>query len=256
MNLAPALATQGHQVFQLHYPNDQPIHDSAIYMSDSMRQLGAQGIGRITVVAHSMGGLVSREMLTHPEVGYSSLVSENKAPKVRGLIMVGTPNQGVHIARLRVLAEFREQIARGLAGKGHWLGWLVDGGGEAKIDLLPESSFLTALNGRAHPPDVALLTIAGIATPVEKESLFEPLAKEASNAPSQSRWSRTVARVAKGVGDGLVPVDAVRLNGVEFLTVSGTHLSMVRNISAESQRIPPAVPIILKRVKLWERNGS
>jgi hypothetical protein len=52
-----------------------------------------------------------------------------------------------------------------------------------------------------------------------------------------------------GLGDGLVTVESTRLAGVPHRTVDGTHLSMIRNITSDSRRIPPAVPIIVERLK-------
>ena len=48
-----------------------------------------------------------------------------------------------------------------------------------------------------------------------------------------------------GLGDGLVTVESTRLEGVPHRTVPGTHLSMIRNITDSSERIPPAVPMIV-----------
>ena len=45
-----------------------------------------------------------------------------------------------------------------------------------------------------------------------------------------------------GLGDGLVTVESTRLEGVPHVTVDGTHLSIIRNIAKNSQRVPPAVP--------------
>jgi hypothetical protein len=47
----------------------------------------------------------------------------------------------------------------------------------------------------------------------------------------------------------VVTVESTRLEGVLHRTVDGTHLSMIRNITKGSPRIPPAVPIILNRLK-------
>ena len=49
-----------------------------------------------------------------------------------------------------------------------------------------------------------------------------------------------------GLGDGLVNVESTRLDGIDHRTVHGTHLSMIRNLSKESSRIPPAVPLIIE----------
>jgi hypothetical protein len=55
-----------------------------------------------------------------------------------------------------------------------------------------------------------------------------------------------------GLGDGLVTVESTRLEGVPHRTVDGTHMSMIRNVTKGSRRIPPAVPIIVDRLKRGE----
>jgi hypothetical protein len=92
-----------------------------------------------------MGGLVSREMLTSPEIKYNRSVKNSQVSDVAALIMVGTPNHGSQLARLRVFTEMRDQLSRLAKGQASWLGLIIDGAGEAKIDLLPRSRFLTEL---------------------------------------------------------------------------------------------------------------
>ncbi|NIO09464.1 MAG: acetyltransferase, partial [Deltaproteobacteria bacterium] len=53
-------------------------------------------------------------------------------PAVTALIMVGTPNHGSQLARLRVFTEMRDQLARLTKGEINWLGGILDGAGEAK----------------------------------------------------------------------------------------------------------------------------
>ena len=48
-----------------------------------------------------MGGLVSREMLTRPEIEYNASAKNRRVPEVVALIMVGTPNHGSQLARLQ-----------------------------------------------------------------------------------------------------------------------------------------------------------
>ena len=105
------------------------------------QELRQRGIERIAIVAHSMGGLVSREMLTSPEMNYQAAEKNGQVPEVVALIMVGTPNHGSQLARFRVFAEWRDHLARLTKGEGYWLGSILDGAGEAKIDLLPGSLF-------------------------------------------------------------------------------------------------------------------
>ena len=59
--------------------------------------------------------------------------------------------------------------------------------------------------------------------------------------------------LSDGVGDGVVSIESARLAGVDdFVTVEGNHLSMIRNVTASSTRLPPAIPIVLDRLdSVW-----
>ena len=60
--------------------------------------------------------------------------------------------------------------------------------------------------------------------------------------------SRSLIDMTHELGDGLVTVDSTRLAGVEHITVDGNHLTIIRNPTESSDRIPPAVPIIIDRL--------
>lgn len=251
MNLAPALIRLNMSVWQMHYPNDQPIVDSARFFYNELRGLKQRGISQITVVAHSMGGLASREMLTSPQIAYIEKSRAGDVPKVAGLIMVGTPNHGSELARFRILGEIREQFVNLVEGRGHILGGILDGAGEAKIDLLPESQFLQTLNRRPHPKGVKMLSIAGELSPWNERGIQRFLDSARETAPVaaqklQPDLEAFLKSMSNGLGDGLVTVESTRLKGIEHRMVHGTHLSMIRNISADSSRMPPAVPLIIE----------
>jgi pimeloyl-ACP methyl ester carboxylesterase len=249
-NLAPALADAGFNVWRMEYPNDQPIADSSDLLYEELEALRESGVERISIVAHSMGGLVTREMLTGPEPSYASSAREGRVPDVDALIMVATPNHGSQIVRLRIFGEIRDHAERLTEGTATWLGGILDGAGEAKIDLLPGSAFLTELNARPHPEGVEMLTIAGMTSPWDEEDVdrwADGLSEERSKWADEIRDN--LVSMARGVGDGLVTVDSSRMDGVPHLTVDGNHLTMIRNITASSDRVPPAVPIIVDRLK-------
>jgi pimeloyl-ACP methyl ester carboxylesterase len=212
MNLAPVVARNNHNVWIMTYPNDQPIRDSAFFFNEQLIQLKNTGVDEVFIVAHSMGGLVTREVLTNPETRCST--TSCKRTHIKQLIMVGTPNHGSEMARFRELAEFREQASRLFEGQAGWLDWIADGAGEAGLDLMPGSSFLQELNQRPLPVDTEFFIIAGVIA-------------EQDN-----------------IGDALVSLDSAKLEDIPFTVVEGNHLSIVRNISEMSQRIPPAIPII------------
>ena len=258
MNLAPALAIQGHRVWIMTYPNDQPVSESARLFATEMTALRVRGSTELIIVAHSMGGLVSRQMLTDPDIDWIGRIKAGQAPTVVALIMVAPPNNGSEFARLRGFTELRDQLTRLAEGDGHWLGGIIDGAGEAKLDLLPGSRFLETLNARPHPAGIDMLIIAGIASPWnEREivTLAESLQDRApeSMRPVISDLEEMLRSMTNGLGDGLVTVDSARLEGIPLLTVPGTHLSIIRNLSESSERTPPAVPIIVDRINRLSR---
>lgn len=243
MNLAPALSSSGFAVKIMLYPNDQPISSSAKFFQTHLQKLYKTNSKNISIVAHSMGGLVTREMLTAPNLNYADKVTKEKLPKVDHLIMVGTPNHGSEMARFRFFSELREQFINMTKGHYHWLQFFVDGAGEAGIDLMPKSAFLTELNNRNHPKDVELTVIAGLMTIDEKtklEAFIRPLGLK------PIKGIQAIDQIINTIGDGLVSAQSARLEGIDYQTVQGTHLSIIRNIFPKSQRIPPAVPIIVK----------
>jgi len=218
-----------------------------------LQELKEFGIARISIVAHSMGGLVSREMLTNPEFQFEKSVDEKLVPEVGSLIMVGTPNHGSQMARFRWFSEVRDHLARWSKGETSWQGAILDGAGEAKIDLLPESRFLTELNGRPHP-EIDMLVIAGISSPWQEDDIKGMVDDVRKEVPEDQHElvddiGEYMIEMTHGLGDGLVTVESTRLEGIPHRTVEGTHLSMIRNITTSSKRIPPAVPIIVEHLK-------
>ena len=253
-NLAPELVKADFNVWLMNYPNDQPVVESARLFFEALQGLKKGGIERISIVAHSMGGLVSREMLTRPEIEYSTSAKNRQVPQVAALIMVGTPNHGSQLARLRIFTEMRDQWARLTKGEASWLAGILDGAGEAKIDLLPGSRFLTELNARPHPEGVDMMIIAGVTSPWNESDINRWLSDLRQKVPDdKQKWvdelGKSMIALTHGLGDGLVTVESTRLEGVPHRTVDGTHLSMIRNITSDSSRIPPAVPIIIDQLK-------
>lgn len=70
-NLAPELVKDDVNVWLMIYPNDQPLVASVRLFFDELKGLRKLDVQRVCVVAHSMGGLVLREMLSSPEINFS-----------------------------------------------------------------------------------------------------------------------------------------------------------------------------------------
>ncbi|MCK4708621.1 MAG: hypothetical protein KAU21_08395, partial [Gammaproteobacteria bacterium] len=125
--------------------------------------------------------------------------------------------------------------------KFHWLGGLIDGDGQAGKDLIPDSDFLQQLNARNRPYDTEYIVIAGLLASKELKDLslqLKPLIN--LNERAQTLYSDVMV----SLGDGMVPIESARLADARFYQITGTHLSIIRNIFKGSQRVPPAIPLI------------
>ena len=255
-DLNPHLLDAGHVVLRFEYPNDQPIADSADFLAASLQDLRTIGIVEVDIVAHSMGGLVSRDVLTRTAYFNSDGSGRGRFPAVDRLIMLGTPNHGSAMVRLRSVAELREQVYRWLSGEWSWQGSLDDGAGEAGRDLLPGSDFLRRLNGRPHPAHTSYTIVAGQLSPVSEKELatlakrVEALARTMGmQGTAGSRLATSMFQEAvRGIGDGIVSIESARLLGVDdLIVVEANHLSMIVNVFP-SDSVPPAIPIVLERL--------
>jgi pimeloyl-ACP methyl ester carboxylesterase len=268
-DLIPELQQRGLSVARFEYPNDGPIAESADLLASCLSELSEAGVREVDVVAHSMGGLVVRDVLTRPEhyAGNGAASNAKELPAIDQLIMLGTPNHGSSLARLRGLAELREHFYRAWQGDRGWLApFNNDGAGEAGMDLLPGSKFLQELNSRAHATHTRYTIIAGecgteVAGDLKQAADHARKLAESSSAP---QWLRDmladkpedaalkiVGQTMNELGDGCVTVQSAKLEGInDFQVVPGNHLSIVVNVAdtTRDERMPPAIPIILDRL--------
>tara|TARA_R110000744_G_scaffold289991_1_gene400797 strand:- start:164 stop:1234 length:1071 start_codon:yes stop_codon:yes gene_type:complete len=242
--VAPALNDAGYQVARFDYPNDQSVVASATGLVDWMRVMHEVGVERVDIVAHSMGGLVSREAMTNPEMGDSSgMISDVEIDR---LILCGTPNEGSAWAKLRGVAEVRERLQRWMASDEMDLNILgslgEDGDGRAGADLLPGSGFLETLNAREMPGSVAVTCIVGRVVD-----------------PAKTIGSVGADQAADALGDGVVSVESAMLDGCDDVVhLVANHRSMIRTVEMEegwrtmvgSERAPrpEGIAVILDRL--------
>ncbi|MGJ8636845.1 MAG: esterase/lipase family protein [Phycisphaerales bacterium] len=218
-DVAPALFEGGYRVARFDYPNDQSVVRSAEGFAGAVEWLGTLGVERVDLVAHSMGGLVSREALTSPELGASSGAIEGV--DIGRLILVGTPNEGSAWAKLRGVAEVRERVQRWVASAELDVGLLgnlgEDGDGQAGRDLLPGSAFLTELNSREMPASVPVTCVVGRVI-----------------APVQTKGMDAVDEAADALGDGVVSVESASLDGCDDVVLFvANHRSLIRTVEVE-----------------------
>ncbi len=252
-DMAPALLDEGHTVLRFEYPNDQAVSDSTDLMAMEFASLRARGVRQADIVAHSMGGLVARDLLTRKAYYHGDGTGGDRFPAVGRLVMIGTPNHGAPMARLRGVAEASELISRWISGRGGWLDALADGAGEAGRDLLPRSEFLRRLNDRPHPEGTAYTIVAGRVSPVSREEvqrILDRLQRLAGDgAPvGLTGVSRALQAMVNGLGDGLVSINSARLEGVtDMVMVEADHMGLIVNV-LPSDRRPPAIAIVLDRL--------
>ena len=102
--------------------------------------------------------------------------------------------------------------------------------------------------------DIEQLVIAGITSPwnqQELDGILDSYSEKVSGFKSEDldTIKSLLASMTDGLGDGLVSVESTRLPGIAHMTVKGTHLSMIRNLTPDSERIPPALPIIIQHLQ-------
>lgn len=266
-DLTPALRDAGYDVARFDYPNDQPIADSGDLLGAALRDLKARGVKRVDLVGHSMGGLIARDVLTREGLYAGRARGHDDLPDVPRLITVGTPNAGSPWAKLRAIAEIREQAERFFSDPARdWrglLGYLGDGMGEAGDDLLPGSAYLAGLNARPLPRDVAITIIAGRMAPVQNEDLAwlaeSWLLKRLVGREDAEKLAEGIHDLSTQLGDGVVPVASTPLRGVEdvVLLEGANHRTMLRasrlidgarGLVGEAPSSPEAIPVILDRL--------
>jgi hypothetical protein len=258
-DLAPILHAHGHHIARFDYPNDQAIAASADLLATSLRELRAAGTREVELVCHSMGGLVSRDVLTRPEHYRSQARGHDDLPDITRLILLGTPNHGSPWAHLQCLSDAAEQVDRWAHGD-QWdprplLGFLADGRGEAARDLLPGSDFLTDLNARPMPVGIAITAVVAIIDPGAGETPIA--ADDAADVLSPGRIARLRRSLGGRLGDGVVSAASAQLDGAETVIVAASHRGMVRasrlegairRVLGSRQDRPPAIGIILERL--------
>lgn len=266
-DLVPALIDADYAVARFEYPNDQSVSASASMLAEAMASLRAAGAVRVDLVCHSMGGLVARDVLTSPSAYAGRAHGHAFLPDVDRLIMIGTPNHGSPWARLRAVAELREQMVR--LREGQWrtedgtVSFRADGQGEAGRDLLPGSPYLEQLNARPMPQDVAITIIAGLVASPESPELSwiedGAMLRALVGQEEAQQLAEELDRISRQLGDGVVPLESTRLDGVEDVVVlEATHRGLIRSVALERglRRLtrgedpgpPPAIDVILDRL--------
>jgi pimeloyl-ACP methyl ester carboxylesterase len=205
------------------YPNDWAIEDSAKLLSTQLKEFAAaHPTVKISLVTHSMGGLVARACVEDPKLDPGN---------VARLVMIAPPTHGTLVAKLAFGADLWEHWIHRSEGDftERWRDSIVDGLGEADDDLLPGSAFLTQLNARERNPRIRYAIFLGTHAAVtgsELKSIRWALRKTLSSVESLNKHAESLDgmlasmdELVEGKGDGVVSLASGRLAGVDDVVV-------------------------------------
>lgn len=240
--LAELIKKEGFAVGYFDYPNDDKISRSAFLFSEELKKHQVRfPAQKISIIAHSMGGLVARNAIEDARLGSGN---------VDQLIMICTPNQGSNLAKLAIGQDVWEHYASGadvVPSLSRLQSSLADGVNEAATDLKPNSKFLSELNKLPRNKSVRYSSLLGDNGTIKKNQV-ESLAKRIEKWSLDSKWVKLVTRnglkkiedfseIIEGKGDGVVAVEAAALHGVDDVKVFGvTHRSMWTSPNDESSQ--------------------
>lgn len=103
-SMATAATAAGYQPILFDYPSTQvSIPAAAEFLHSTIESL--EGIDQIDIVSHSMGGLVTR-----------AYFAEHADPRIKRVVMIGTPNHGAELADL-LHQNYLVRVAAGPGGR-------------------------------------------------------------------------------------------------------------------------------------------
>jgi pimeloyl-ACP methyl ester carboxylesterase len=200
------------------YPNDQAIADSARLLADELAALARrQPNRRVALVTFSMGGLVARATIEDPKLDPGN---------VERLVMIAPPNRGSVCARFAHGFDLHEHIARDkrLAPRRMLAASMLDGLGEARHDLCPDSHFLRQLNARKRNANVRysiLLGEGGELSEDQVDRIIASIDRLEQKSTLVRIFGPRLDQLQKEFGelsqksDGFVSVERGRLDGVD-----------------------------------------
>jgi hypothetical protein len=208
-----ACCNWGIQAIVFDYPNDAPLAWSGDRLALELKELTKKYPSlRMSIVAHSMGGLVARHALE---------VSLQSGSGVTDVFFLGTPHRGSSLAVAQPVLELALPL---LQGSGFGIDMLSDGLGEAGDDLRPGSEFLKQL-GKARRVAGVRYHVAigkksfitpeqGLGLVRQVQTVFERL-RVPKNLETQMLGFLQSDELQSGKGDGAVSVTSARLDGTD-----------------------------------------
>ncbi len=245
------------------YPNDGSIQESGRVLKRLLQEfhLGSPNT-KVSIVGHSMGGLVARYALEFPSEPDRFAACE----MVDHLTMLCPPNHGSVLAQYADALEFADALSKMKNGSDSLISVinaLVDDGlGEACDELVPGSEFLRTLNSMERVPGVRYSIIAGTRGPISPLlRLAGSIAVSQGRSESQTRGLEKIEKglrrveelissdeLTLGLGDGAVSLGSARLPGVtEFMKAPIHHAEWADVEKPQVQELIRKVASLLDR---------
>ena len=236
------------------YSSHEGIPAAAASLEASLQTLVDQNPDcTISLVTHSMGGVVSRVMIEKEDFAMA---------QIKRLIMVAPPNHGTELAALPSgNASFDSMLAKiDRSGVRQALQTLVSIANVSVDDLKPDSKCLKELNAGDRNKDVAysiILGDLGVLSALET-NLLKRFAKQFSDTELgkgendlNSLLETLPPELLSGQGDGVVSVASGKLAGVEDTVVmSFQHSDLLKDNAKRQGKI---IRQILRRLKPSEK---
>jgi pimeloyl-ACP methyl ester carboxylesterase len=266
-SLAPALAREDFHALRFDYRDDGAISQASSDLIHALEDLKLRGVNKVTLIGHSMGGLVALDALTRPDGYANAFASGSSLPHVVRLMTIATPFGGSALAPMRAPLEIRDRAADLL--RTPLMSWKTalkndDGDGEAAIDLTPGSDFLRMLQSRGVPEGVAFTTIIARIGDDMKDSIGGLIDGERiRGALGDARidaWMRELEAGSDALGDGVVSMESACAVACDDVTVlNATHRGVIRGLSfanvakemtlCDQEDAPPAIATVISRLK-------
>ena len=246
--MAERLKESGFQYAAFNYASDAPVESAIASMAAEMEDFHAKHPdARVNVIAHSMGGLVTRGYIeghryTHP---------------IEKFIAIAPPNHGSCWAMCRWTLEFNEQYWLYKTNKDWSPIWaFTDGRGEAGDDLEPGSKFLQNLNSHPRRDGVQYTIIAGNHNTAARMGA-SAVDAVADVIPDTKWWgvrqlksglvkAENKLRDRESASDGVVDVESARLEGVhDIVILHADHAALAMSVKNQP---PAAWPTIKERL--------
>ena len=224
------------QAITFDYPNQGPIAKSGERFAAELQKLERDSPKlKYAIIAHSMGGLVTRAALEGAEIGLSG---------VTDIVAIATPNDG---SRLATYAPYLRSVDALLAFSPRKT-ILAEGLGEAGRDLHPDSEFIRSLRGKPRVAGVRYHIVVGKKGFIDSEDLPKVAAeigrlasarfgKTAEEGERIKREIGEMEEIVNGAGDGAVALKRARLAGVDSeRSFNLDHIEIVRGPGNDAVR--------------------